>query len=111
FMAALLSCGMESSDRITEHVDDARRMGLKVVPPDINRSQVEFGITGDDITFGLGAIKGVGEQMLQAIVTERETNGPFRDIFDLTERVDPKVLNRAALEILIKAGALDSFGP
>ena len=111
FMAALLSCGMESSDRISEHVDDARRMQITILPPDVNSSQVEFGIAGEAITFGLGAIKGVGEQALQALVDEREQNGPFRDIFDLTERVDPKALNRAALEILIKAGALDSFGP
>lgn len=111
FMAALLSCGMESSERITEHVDDCRRMKIRVLPPDINRAQVEFDISDDDIVFGLGAIKGVGEAALQAIVDERESNGPYKDIFDLTERVDPKQLNRSALEILIKAGALDSLGP
>ncbi len=111
FMAALLSCGMESSDRIAEHNEDARRMGLVVLPPDINRSQVEFEIEGEQIRFGLGAIKGVGEQALRELIAERDAKGPFRDIFDLTERVDPKSLSRAALEILIKAGALDSLGP
>jgi len=110
FMAALLSCGMESSERINEHVDDCRRMNLKVLPPDINRAQVEFDISGDDVVFGLGAIKGVGEVALQKVVEEREANGPYRNIFDLTERIDPKVLNKSALEILIKAGALDSLG-
>ena len=110
FMSALLSCGMESSERINEHVDDCRRMDLTVLPPDINRAQVEFDISGDDVVFGLGAIKGVGEQALQTIVTEREANGPFRNIFDLTERIDPKVLNRSTMETLVKAGALDSLG-
>ena len=145
FMAALLSCGMESSDRIAEHTDDCRRMQIEVLAPDVNSSEVEFGVTvasggrkpagnsdqqnasnhsenrgadtprspeDDDrkITFGLGAVKGVGENVVQAIVAEREANGPFNSIFDLTERVDPKVLNKSALEILIKAGALDQLG-
>ncbi len=111
FMAALLSCGMESSDRISEHVDDARRMKLEVLPPDINSSEVEFGFVDGRITFGMGAIKGVGRAVLQAIVDARTANGPFRNIYDLTERVDPRQLNKNVLEILIKAGALDSLGP
>ena len=109
FMAALLSCGMESTDRISEHVDDARRQKIDVLPPDVNQSDVEFGILDGSITFGLGAIKGVGEAALQCIVTERKANGPFRDIFDLTERVDSKTLTKAMLETLIKVGALDSL--
>ena len=111
FMAALLSCGMESSERISEHIDDCRRMNIVVLPPNINHSDVEFGVFEDKLTFGMGAIKGVGEQAIEAIVKEREANGPFRNIFDLTERVDPKILNRSTLEILIKAGALDCLGP
>ncbi|MCH7686128.1 MAG: DNA polymerase III subunit alpha [Planctomycetes bacterium] len=111
FMAALLSCGMESSDRISEQVDDCRRMGLEVLPPDVNRSDVEFGILGEKMTFGLGAIKGIGKNAVAAVVRERKANGPYGSIFDLTERVDTKLLNRSALEILIKAGALDSLGP
>lgn len=111
FMAALLSCGMEDTDRICEHVDDCRRMKLKVVPPDVNRSEVEFGVDGELITFGMAAIKGVGEQAVAAIVRERLAKGPFQDIFDLCERVDSKQLPKGNLEILIKAGALDAFGP
>ena len=120
FMAALLSCGMESSDRITEHVEDARRQDIEVLPPDVNRSGVEFrvvsvkgddGAGGDAITFGLGAVKGLGLGAMEALVAERDANGPYRDLFDVTERVDPKNLNRSALEILNKCGALDSFGP
>ncbi|MFK7819734.1 MAG: DNA polymerase III subunit alpha, partial [Planctomycetaceae bacterium] len=111
FMAALLSCGMESTERISEHIDDARRMKLEVLPPDINSSVVEFGFVDGKITFGMGAIKGVGVVALQAIVDEREANGLFKNIYDLTERVDPKLLTKGVLEILIKAGALDCFGP
>lgn len=111
FMAALLSCGMESSERISEHVDDCRRMGLVVEPPNVNESDVEFAVRGDVLAFGLGAVKGVGESAVAAIVEERESNGPFTDIFDLAERVDPKALTKGALETLIKAGALDCFGP
>lgn len=110
FMAALLSCGMESHERINEHIDDCRRMKLEVLPPDINRSEVEFSVDGEKIRFGMGAIKGVGEQVLEAIVTEREENGPFQSIFSLCERVDPKTLNKSSIEILIKAGALASLG-
>ncbi len=109
FMAALLSCEMESTERISEHVDDARRMKLEILPPDINRSEVDFGMLDGRITFGLGAIKGVGENAVKAIVEERSKKGPFRDIFELTERVDPKVLTKGVLETLIKAGVLDSL--
>ena len=111
FMAALLSCEMESTERISEHIDDCRHMKLKVLPPDVNRSDVDFGVLGTELTFGLAAIKGVGEQAVKAIVDERNANGPFKGIFDLAERTDPKQLTKGALEILVKAGALDSFGP
>ncbi|MCA9037664.1 MAG: DNA polymerase III subunit alpha [Planctomycetaceae bacterium] len=109
FMAALLSCEMESSERISEHIDDARRMQIEILPPDINRSIVDFGFIDGKITFGLGAIKGVGESAVSALVEEREANGPFKDLFDMTERVDPKVLNKSTLETLIKAGVLDTL--
>ena len=111
FMAALLSCGMESSDRISEHIDDCRRMGIEVLSPDVNQSNVEFGVANERLTFGMAAIKRIGEQAVATIVAEREANGPFKSIFDLAERVNPKTMNRNMLEILIKAGALDSLGP
>jgi DNA polymerase-3 subunit alpha len=109
FMAALLSCGMESSERITEHVEDCLRQKIEVLPPNVNQSDVEFSVVGEAITFGMGAIKGLGEQAVQAIVDEREANGLFKNIYDLAERVDPKCLSKGNLEILIKAGALDCF--
>ncbi|HWL06902.1 MAG TPA: DNA polymerase III subunit alpha, partial [Planctomicrobium sp.] len=120
FMAALLSCGMESSERIFEHTDDARRMGIEIVPPDVNISDVEFSIIIEEnakedvkrrVSFGLGAIKGVGLTAVEALVAERNANGKFKDIFDLCERVDPKLLTKSVVETLVKAGALDRFGP
>ncbi len=112
FMAALLTCGMEDTDRISEHTDDARRMGLTVLPPDVNRSEAEFTVVGENqLSFGMKAIKGLGEQVVQAISAERIANGPYKSIFDLAERLDPKVLQKGSLEILVKAGALDSLGP
>lgn len=116
FMAALLSCGMESSDRMSEHTDDARRQNIEIVPPDVNRSFVEFAVEEADdgekrVLFGLGAVKGLGEEAMQALVDAREEGGPFRDIFDLAERVDPKWMTKSILEVLIKAGALDKLGP
>jgi DNA polymerase III subunit alpha len=111
FMAALLSCLMDKSDRIAEHVDDARRMKIKIQPPDVNSSDVEFSVLGDDLSFGLSAIKGLGDAVVSAIVAERKEKGRFGSIFDLAERVDSKVLGKGSLELLIKAGALDSLGP
>ena len=122
FMAALLSCGMESSDRISEHTDDCRRMGIDILPPDVNQSDVEFSVIiepGTDeqaepirkLAFGLGAVKGVGEAAMQAIVDERTAQGAFSNIFDLCERLDLKHMTKGVLEALIKAGALDTFGP
>jgi DNA polymerase III subunit alpha len=111
FMAALLSCGMEDSERISEHVDDCRRQKIEVLRPDVNHSDVEFTCAGDKILFGLGAIRGVGDAPVRAIMEERQQNGPFKDIFELCERVDPKLMSKGVLELLIKAGALDAFGP
>ncbi len=110
FMAALLSCEMEDTDKILEHVDDCRRMNIPVLPPDVNHSEVEFAVRGDKIAFGMGAIKGVGEQAVGAIVIEREARGLYKSIFDLAERVDPKQLSKSVLELLVKVGACDSLG-
>ncbi|WP_417848320.1 DNA polymerase III subunit alpha [Thalassoglobus sp.] len=118
FMAALLSCGMESSERMSEHTEDCRRQGIEIYPPDVNMSDVEFSVVvegeGENqvrkLAFGLGALKGVGEAAMQSMVNERLENGPFKNIFDLCERCDTKVLTKGVLETLVKAGALDSFG-
>ena len=110
FMAALLSCELGETDKLIEHLDDCRRMKIEVLPPDINISDVEFTVRGDKLAFGLGAIKGVGEAAVGAMVAERVANGPYTSIFDLTERVDPKQVTKGVLELLVKAGAFDSLG-
>ncbi|MDX1965066.1 MAG: DNA polymerase III subunit alpha [Pirellulales bacterium] len=115
FMAALL-CGDISSrnfktkDKLVEHLEDCRRLNVTVLPPNVNTSNVEFGVLGGQITFGLSAIKGCGGQASEAIVAERHKRGPFKDLFDFCERVDPGACSRATLEALIKAGAFDSLG-
>jgi len=110
FMAALLSCELGETDKLVEHVDDCRRMGITILPPDINVGDVEFSVLSDKLTFGLGAIKGVGEAAVSAIVEERKANGPYKDIYAIAERCDPRHVTKGVLELLVKAGACDSMG-
>ena len=106
-MAALLTCEMADMDKVSEYVEEARRMGIGVLPPDVSRSEVDFAVEGPDIRFGLSAIKGVGHAAAEEIVRCRE-GGPYTSLFDLCERLDLHAVNRAALEALIRAGALDA---
>ena len=106
FMAALLSSEKESTDKIVLHIADARAAGVEVLPPDVNESQYDFSVVGQRILFGLGAIRGVGEAAIEAIVAARK-DGPFKGLFDFCERVDLKRVNRKVIESLIKAGAFD----
>ena len=110
FMAALLSCELGETDKLVEHVDDCRRMGIEILAPNINQGDVEFSVLGDKLTFGLGAIKGVGEAAVGAIIDERKANGLFKSLFDLAERCDPRHVTKGVLELLVKAGACDSLG-
>ncbi len=115
FMAALLSGDIpgrnfKSKDPLVEHMEDCERMGVEVLPPDVNRSFVDFAVADGKILFGLSAIKGCGSGAAEAIVSARELNGPFANLFDFCERVDPQACSRAAIETLIKAGAFDSLG-
>ena len=113
FMAALLSSEIEDSNKrdiMVQHIEDARKLGVPVRPPDVNAGEVEFAVRNGEVLFGLTAIKGVGRGAAGEIVRARKDRGPFRDIFDLCERVDLKLVPRAALERLIKAGALDCLG-
>ncbi|MCM8824123.1 MAG: DNA polymerase III subunit alpha, partial [Candidatus Omnitrophica bacterium] len=110
FMAALLTSERNNTDKIVEYVNEARRMGIKVLPPDINESFAHFTVTNDgNIRFGLLAIKNVGESALENIITVRKQK-KFESFFDFYERVDPKTVNRKVSESLIKSGAMDSFG-
>jgi DNA polymerase-3 subunit alpha len=115
FMAALLSGDItgrnfKKKDALVEHVEDCRRMGIEVAPPDVNASFVDFTVSAGRILFGLSAIKGCGGQAAAAIVAERHKGGAFRDLDDFCGRLDSSVVNKTAVESLAKAGALDSIG-
>ncbi len=115
FMAALLSSDIPSrnfktKDALVEHLEDCRRMGIELVPPDVNRSQAEFSVEGGKIVFGLAAIKGCGGAAAEAIVAARARGGPFKSLFDFCARLDAAAVNRATIESLIKAGAFDALG-
>jgi DNA polymerase-3 subunit alpha len=115
FMAALLSGDIpgrnfKTKDSLVEHLEDCRRMGVEVVPPDVNRSESDFAVADGRILFGLSAIKGCGSGASEAIVAARKADGPFASLFDFCERVDPQACGRATIETLVKAGAFDSLG-
>jgi DNA polymerase-3 subunit alpha len=113
FMAALLSSEIEDSNKrdiMVDHIADARRLGTEVLSPDVNTGEVEFSVADGKIVFGLTAIKGVGRGAAEDIVRARRDKGPFKDLFDFCERIDHRVVSRAAIEKLIKAGAFDCFG-
>ena len=112
FMAAVLSADMDKTDKIVTLIDECASMGLTVHPPDVNESVYAFRIAGPaSIRFGLGAIKGVGESAVQAIIEERDARGPFQNLPDLCRRIDLQRVNRRVFEALIRSGSLDRIGP
>jgi len=112
FMAAVISSDMDNTDKVVTFIDECRDMGLEVIPPDINRCRYRFTITDErTILYGLGAIKGVGEAVIEAMIEAREKGGPFSDLFDFCQRIDLKKANRRVLETLIRSGAMDRLGP
>jgi DNA polymerase-3 subunit alpha len=108
YMAALISSVMNTKDKVPFYVAACDELGIEVLPPDVNESQVDFAVVEGKIRFGLNAVKNVGEATCRAIVAAREEGGPFASIWDFTERVDPSVANKRALESLVSSGALDS---
>ncbi len=110
YMAAILTISRGDSDDIVNYSQDANDMGIEVLPVDINHSDAYFSVENGAIRFGLAAIKGMGDNAALAVENERRANGPYKDLFDLTARVDFKTINKGALEALIKAGAMDCFG-
>ncbi len=110
FMAALLTSERTNTDKIVEYINEAKRLGIKVLPPDINQSFANFTVTEDgNIRFGLLAIKNVGEAALENIIQLREER-KFESFFDFSSRVDKRAVNKKVVESLIKSGALDSLG-
>ncbi|GAA5136518.1 DNA polymerase III subunit alpha [Thalassotalea piscium] len=112
FMAAVMSADMDNTDKIVTLVDECKNMGIDLLPPDVNSGHYKFTVNDNDqIIYGIGAIKGVGEGPIEAIISARETGGPFVDLFDFCARLDLKKTNKRVLEKLIKAGAMDALGP
>ena len=112
FMAAVMSSDMQNTDKVVTFIEESRRMGLNVLPPLVNSSHYMFMVNDNgQVLYGLGAIKGVGEGPIEAIVSARETDGPFQNLFDFCHRIDTKKINKRCMEALIRSGALDELGP
>lgn len=111
FMAAVMSSEMQNTDSVVFLIDDCRNNGLEVLPPSVNMSTYHFHASDDKtIVYGLGAIKGVGEQAMQSVIDSRRQFGLYTDLFDFCHRIDLKKINKRTLEALIRAGALDCLG-
>ncbi|MBZ0330177.1 DNA polymerase III subunit alpha [Halomonas sp. ANAO-440] len=112
FMAAVMSTEMDNLDKVVPLIEECRHLGLTVTPPDVNVGGYKFTVDIEArVVYGLGAIRGVGEGPIGAIVEAREADGPFSDLFDFCRRVDPRRMNKRTLEALIRSGALDNLGP
>src|SRR5207245_10009770 len=111
YMTAVLSAEMGSPDRVAIAVAECRRMGIAVLPQDLNESDLDFATTPRGIRFGLGAVKNVGEGAVEGVVAARKEGGPFRSLEDLCARIDLLRANKRVIESLIKCGACDAFGP
>jgi DNA polymerase-3 subunit alpha len=111
FMAAVLTADMDNTDKLVLLKDDCTQMGITLEQPDVNVSDYEFTVSGSrSITYGLGAIKGIGQGVVENIVAERNANGPFQSLQDFCSRIEQQKLNRRILEALARSGALDSLG-
>ena len=110
YMAALLTSVRDDKDKSALYLGECRKMGIKVLPPDVNESDADFTPRGTDIRFGLAAIRNVGSNVVASIARTREAKGRFTDFYDFLRKVDPVVCNKKTVESLVKAGAFDSFG-
>jgi DNA polymerase-3 subunit alpha len=110
FMAALLTSERAHTEKMVAYIGEAREMGIQVLPPDVNQSDIYFTVVSPDIRFGLAAIKNVGEGAVEGILAARRS-GPFRSLFDFCERVEMKLVNRRVVESFVKSGSFDSLHP
>ena len=110
YMAALLTSVLDSSTKVAEYIAECKEWGIDLLPPDINESEADFTVSEKGIRFGLVALKGVGRNVINGLLEEREKRGPFRDFMDFCSRMFDKDLNRRVLESLIKSGAFDRMG-
>jgi DNA polymerase-3 subunit alpha len=111
FFAASMSLDISNTDKLAVFYQDARRQGVVILPPDVNRSGSDFEVEDGEVRYALGAIRNVGHQAMAHVVEVREQGGQFADLFDFLGRVDPRQVNKRALESLARAGALDSIHP
>jgi len=111
FMAALMSLDAANTEKLAVFVQEARRMGVSVLPPDVNCSEADFSVETGAIRYALQAVRNVGEAAMVHVVETRRAGGPFRDLHDFAERVDPRLVNKRAFENLARAGAFDSLEP
>jgi DNA polymerase-3 subunit alpha len=109
FLAALLSCDVDNTDKVVKYINECKQMGIDVLPPDINESDHDFTVIKDRIRFGLAAVKNVGDAALDSIIEERATHGTYTSLADFCGRIDSSRVNRKVLESLIMAGAFDSM--
>jgi DNA polymerase-3 subunit alpha len=109
FFAASLSLDISNTDKLAVFYQDAKRQGVSILPPDINRSGADFEVEDGQVLYALGAVRNVGLQAMAHVAQVRRTGGRFRDIFDFLERIDPRQVNKRALESLARAGAFDSL--
>ena len=109
FMAALITSVMGNTDKVVEYIRECNALGIEVLKPDINKSFGKFSVEGNNIRFGLAAVKNVGVNVINNIIDERESNGTFTDFVDLVKRLDSKDTNKRVLESLIKCGAFDNI--
>ena len=109
YLSSLLSSVSDNKDQTQLYIEEAQKYGIKILPPDVNKSYVEYSPDGNDIRFGMAAIKQVGVAVCEAIIKEREENGEFKNIFDFCKRLDPKYVNKKSLEGLIKSGAFSNI--
>ena len=110
FMAALLTSVLDNTGKVIEYSAECQRMGVRVLPPDVNASESGFTVQGQDIRFGLLALKNVGRNLIATVVKNRQENGAYRGLYDFCKRMYGTELNRRAVESMIKAGAFDSLG-
>lgn len=110
FMAALLSCDMNNTDKIVLYINECREHSIEVLPPDINESLIDFSVNDDRVRFGLAAVKNVGKAALHSIIEEREESGKYTSLEDFCNRVDSRKVNSRVIESLIKSGSFDSVG-
>lgn len=109
FMAALITSVLDRTDKVSEYIAHCKKIGIRVLPPDINEGVSGFSVSDGAIRYGLSALKSVGRPVIHAVVEEREKNGPYRDLRDFVDRLNGKDVNRRTVESLIKAGAFDCF--